>query len=518
MTVEVVPKDQSGATALLQNLAAIEHVRESYWLDHPVTSPTRLRWRAMATRHALHIAPGESVLEVGAGSGLWTEHLISTLRAECPITAAVFNASLAEQADAKDLPSAEVFHVNGLHELLRESFDCVVGAAILSHDRWEDNLAWLHSLLRPGGRLMFFEANYRNPQVFAKARSPLVARWSGHADCQIALDGPMLSSAAERLGFIDTDVVPYDILHPRTPRRLVPAVQSCAFFLEHTPGVRRLCGTLLFTTRKPSDPHMPRRRRDLIRHDELRGAISVVVPCHNESSNIAGLVAALFEMYDDYIREIVLVNDNSTDDTEAVARSITERDRRVRLINRTPPPGVGRALREGYAAATGEYILSMDCDFEMLVPELRDLFEVVAAGHEGAVGSRFSHESILLNYPLGKMIGNRAFHILVRLVLHRRVRDISNNLKLYRAEVLQGVNIEQDGFAANAETGLGPLLDGRDIVEVPIAWINRDSGMGESTFRVIRVAPGYALTLVRILRRLLRRRLRSSVASPERCS
>jgi hypothetical protein len=79
------------------------------------------------------------------------------------------------------------------------------------------------------------------------------------------------------------------------------------------------------------------------------------------------------------------------------------------------------------------------------------------------------------------------------------VRDVSNNLKLYRGEILRHMHIEQDGFAANAETGLRPLLEGRDVKEVPIAWINRSSDMGVSTFRVARVAPGYVTALARML-------------------
>jgi hypothetical protein len=65
---------------------------------------------------------------------------------------------------------------------------------------------------------------------------------------------------------------------------------------------------------------------------------------------------------------------------------------------------------------------------------------------------------------------------------------------------LREMNITQDGFAANAETGLRPLLEGRDVKEVPIAWINRSADMGVSTFRVARVAPGYAMALARMLR------------------
>jgi len=61
------------------------------------------------------------------------------------------------------------------------------------------------------------------------------------------------------------------------------------------------------------------------------------------------------------------------------------------------------------------------------------------------------------------------------------------------------VEIEDDHFAANAETGLKPLLAGYDIKEVPISWINRTIDMGSSSFRIVNVAPNYFRSLLRLL-------------------
>lgn len=492
----MVPPPAALSEGLLQNLREMERTREAYWHRYPATSPTRLRWRAQAVRHAMHVTAGDAVLEIGAGGGLWTRELAATLP-DSVITAAVFNEDLA--TGALRAGASEVILVCAPGDLEPGGFDFVVGTAILSHDRYQEHFDWIRTLLRPGGHLLFFEANYWNPQVFVKAQSVRVARWSRNAECQVALRKPAVSHALKRQGFTDAIVVPYDILHARTPGRLVPTVQAAAFIAEHLPGVREVCGQLLINARLPGvTVHRP--RPDLSRHQQFRGAVSVVVPCHNESMNVPRLVDALRQSYDPYLREIVLVDDNSEDDTAAVSEALARQDQRVRVVRRTPPAGVGRALRDGYAATSGEYVLTMDCDFEMLVPELRDLFDAVAAGHEGAIGSRFSHDSVLLNYPPGKLLGNRAFHLLVRLLIRRPVRDVSNNLKLYRGDILRNLEITQDGFAANAETGLAPILAGADIHEVPIAWINRDEHMGLSTFKVLRVAPGYALALARMLR------------------
>src|SRR5689334_8344844 len=149
--------------SLEHNLREMERSREAYWLRFPATSPVKLRWRALTVRHCFHVLPGESVLELGAGSGLWTEHLVDALRGENPVTAAVFNRDLAVQAERRALPNTRVVHVSDLAELPAESFDYVVGTAILCHTSYEENLAAIYRLLKPGGQILFFEANFWNP-------------------------------------------------------------------------------------------------------------------------------------------------------------------------------------------------------------------------------------------------------------------------------------------------------------------------------------------------------------------
>ncbi len=234
--------------------------------------------------------------------------------------------------------------------------------------------------------------------------------------------------------------------------------------------------------------------------------------------NVRPLVNALLKTYDRYIHEILLVNDNSKDGTASAIRQLSVEYPRVRLIDRKPPNGVGRALRDGYAAAHGRYILTMDCDFVQIIPEFRDLFAAIVEGYDGAIGSRFSHESVLINYPLPKILANRGFHLLLNMLLGLRVRDISNNLKLMRADVLKGIDIEENHFAANVETGLKPIVAGYAIKEVPISWINRTAEMGASSFRLLRVAPQYAMALFRIVWKAWRTRSanRNHASLPER--
>src|SRR5205814_5669682 len=128
----------------------------------------------------------------------------------------------------------------------------------------------------------------------------------------------------------------------------------------------------------------------------------------------------------------------------------------------------------------------------------RDLLDSAAEGYDVVIGSRFSRHSVLLNYPFAKILANRAFHTLVVLCLWRRVRDVTNNLKVMRREVVADLQLRQPGFAVNAETGLQPLILGYRVKEVPISWVNRSREMGASSFRLVRVGGGYWRVLFNI--------------------
>jgi dolichol-phosphate mannosyltransferase len=489
----------SAGRTLEQNLREMERTREKYWRSYPQSSPHRLRWRALTVRHSFHVLPGESILEIGAGGGIWTRELAAVFRGENEITSAIFNSDLAESKDWAATPGVHRCIVRSLEELPAESFDYVIGTAILCHNRFEEHLRALYRLLKPGGQILFFEQNLRNPQVLAKSVIPAVGRWSGNARCQIGVSKTDFLRTARQQGFTDVEVVPYDIIHPLLPKRAIRAVQTSAFVIEHAPILRDLCGTLYLWARRPGGVE-ERPAVNLAKHRQFHAAVSFVVPCHNEETTIGPLVRALTNYFGDYIHEIVIVNDNSKDKTAEVAGEIARRDKRVRVINRTPPNGVGRALRDGYAAATGAYIFTMDSDFVQIVPEMRDLFDAVAEGYDGAIGSRFTQESIMVNYPFAKIVSNRLFHLLARRSLRLGFHDISNNLKLYKAEILKNLEITEHHFAANAEIGLKSIAAGYRIKEVPVSWINRTVDMGSSSFRLLGVGPHYLRALRDVIR------------------
>ena len=120
----------------------------------------------------------------------------------------------------------------------------------------------------------------------------------------------------------------------------------------------------------------------------------------------------------------------------------------------------------------------MDCDFQHLLPEMRDLFDAAAEGYDVVVGSRFSRHSVLLNYPFQKIVANRGFHSLAQLVLRRRFRDLTNNLKLMRARGGRAADLCRAGLRGQRRDRAAAAAHGLPVKEVPISWINRTPDMG----------------------------------------
>ena len=478
------PTETDEATA---TLATRERFRDDYQRRKDPIRDDRLLWRAQAFRHICHILPGQTILELGCGEGRFTCQLHAVTRGANPITALSFDP---ETKRPDHLPADVEFVGSGsFEEALRgRRFDFIVAHDLLD----ARNCAWLAQgvaeALSPGGQAVFWESNPWNPVL-------RLNRWIGslfnRKDPRRLLSRPRLYELLSEIGLVRVFAAHNDFVYRPLPKRAMWLLRNASILLENAPLLRYLSGSILLHGQKPPR-HVPRPAVSLAEHASLAKSVSFVIPCHNEEMNIGPLITRLRELFDDYVHEIIPVDDNSKDGTREVIRQLAERDERIKPIFRSPPNGVGRAISEGLASATGQWVLSMDCDFQHLLPEVRDLFDAAAAGaYDVVVGSRFSRHSVLLNYPFMKIVANRGFHALAQLVLLRRFRDLTNNLKLMRREVVEQLQLKRPHFAVNAETGLQPLMMGYAIKEVPISWINRTSDMGASSFRLLKVGGGY---------------------------
>jgi len=476
-----------------------ENGRTIYWEQFDKFLKLRLHWRAAAMRHLFHILPGDRILEVGAGNGQFSLALDCVLRSECPITSAIFDERYYQSINEKTgQANVEAVFINDFPgDMHGQAFDYIVLHKMLDDRHRLEILEQLKALLCPGGGILIFEANPWNPYFRLRRflRGILPVKWR-RPDEPLSLNRTQTFSLLSNLGFSEIQAIPYDFLFPPIPTFLKNVAQHFSLILENMPFVCNFAGSIYVWARNGEGMAC---QKDLAEHRQFDGKVSFVVPCFNEQENISDLVDGLKVYYGRYVKEIILVDDASIDQTTAAADTIAKRDSRVKVIRRDLPRGVGRALKDGIAAATGEYVMLLDCDFSRIIPELRDLFSAIAHGAEAAFGSRFSRESVLINYPFTKIVANRSFHFLAGLFFKKRFRDTSNNLKLIKMECLRGIEIEYPDFAANAEIGLKLLLNGCRVTEVPVSWFERSAVMGLSSFKILRTGPNYARLLYQLV-------------------
>ena len=198
-------------------------------------------------------------------------------------------------------------------------------------------------------QVLFYQSNPWN--IVLRVRR-IVSRLFGGQDPRSLLSRPQLFELMSEIGFIRVFSVYNDFVYAPLTRQLIWFLRNLSIVLENMPGVRTLAGAILLHAQKP-----PRRGErpatSLFAHEHLRRAVSVVIPCHNEQMNIWPLVTELLGLFDEYIHEIIPVEDNSTDNTAEVMRKLARENPRIKPVYRTPPGGVGRAIETDIAPQPG---------------------------------------------------------------------------------------------------------------------------------------------------------------------
>jgi dolichol-phosphate mannosyltransferase len=226
--------------------------------------------------------------------------------------------------------------------------------------------------------------------------------------------------------------------------------------------------------------------------------LSVVIPAFNEGKNIARCIEELritLREKHEIPHEVVIVNDNSQDDTEAVVRRAMAGDESIRLINRTPPGGFGRAVRSGIEAARGDIVVVYMADLSDSPEDVVAYYRKILEGYDCVFGSRFLEGSEVRDYPPLKLVVNRIVNRCIQAIFWTRFNDLTNAFKAYRAEVVRDCGpYRACHFNLTLEMSLGALIRDYRIVQVPIRWHGRTRG--NSNLRLGEMGRRYLSTLL----------------------
>lgn len=226
--------------------------------------------------------------------------------------------------------------------------------------------------------------------------------------------------------------------------------------------------------------------------------LSIVIPAYNEQENIERCIDELTETVVQKYgidSEILVVNDNSTDDTAATVRRIAESNSNVRLISRTPPGGFGRALRSGLKAVTGEAVVIYMADLSDDPEDVVKYYHKLEEGYDCVFGSRFVRGSEIRDYPPVKRVINRIVNNCVRWMFWTQFNDLTNAFKAYRTSVIRECGpFRASHFNITLEMSLSVLCRDYKVAQIPIKWYGRT--WGSSNLRLREMGRRYLCTLL----------------------
>ncbi|HEU0036490.1 MAG TPA: glycosyltransferase family 2 protein [Kofleriaceae bacterium] len=172
-------------------------------------------------------------------------------------------------------------------------------------------------------------------------------------------------------------------------------------------------------------------------------------------------------------KELVVVDDCSTDGTSDILNRRAARDPEIRLYRQPKNGGKGAALRRGFAEATGDLVLVQDADLEYDPREYPVLLAPILDGRADVVlGSRFlgGPHRVLFYWHA---VGNKLLTTLSNMFTNLNLTDMETCYKVFRADIIKRVTLEQDRFGFEPEVVAKVARTGAWIYEVPISYAGR---------------------------------------------
>jgi glycosyltransferase involved in cell wall biosynthesis len=204
--------------------------------------------------------------------------------------------------------------------------------------------------------------------------------------------------------------------------------------------------------------------------------VTIIVPVFNEAGTVAAVIERLLAIDFPAPKEIIIINDGSTDGTRAALERMPPTPH-VQVIHSDRNRGKGHAVRLGLARARGSVLVIQDADLELDPAQLPDLVTPVLRGDADVVyGSRFL---MPVTAPFMTIAGNRLLTGVTNLLFGSSLTDMETCYKVIKGEVARGLALSADRFEIEPEITGRLLLGGHRIVERPVRFDARSRTAGK---------------------------------------
>lgn len=216
--------------------------------------------------------------------------------------------------------------------------------------------------------------------------------------------------------------------------------------------------------------------------------LSIIIPSHNESRSIPRTIRNIIKTLDraDIPFEIIVVDDYSKDKTERILNVWRNKEKRVRYIKNDYPPGFGFAVRKGLDVYRGDAVVIVMADRSDDPSDIIKYYNELLEGYDCVFGTRFSKKAELINYPFHKLIINRLYNWLVKILFWLPYNDVSNAFKCYQRKAIDGIKpLLSCDFNLTVEMPLKAIVRGYSWCVVPTNWYGRKKGFSKMKIKEI---------------------------------
>ena len=208
--------------------------------------------------------------------------------------------------------------------------------------------------------------------------------------------------------------------------------------------------------------------------------LSVIIPAYNEARTIEQLVRSVVAVNVNLAKELVLVDDGSTDGTSAILKRMQAGHPEWKIILHEVNQGKGAALQAGFNAATGDILLIQDADLEYDPNDYPALLAPILSGKADVVfGSRFLGSGAHRVMYFWHSVGSKFLTMLSNMMTNLNLTDMEVGYKVFKREILQSLTLCEKRFGFEVEITAKVARQHCHIYEVPISYYGRDYAEGK---------------------------------------
>jgi len=206
--------------------------------------------------------------------------------------------------------------------------------------------------------------------------------------------------------------------------------------------------------------------------------LSVVIPVFNEEATLGNVVRKVLAIPD--LREVIIVDDGSSDGTAEVAAEIAAANPMVRVERLARNAGKTAALRAGFALTQGDIVIVQDADLEYDPQEIHSVIEPILEGHADVVfGSRFLVRRATRVLYFYHYVANKLLTFLSNAFTNLNMTDVETGYKAFRGDIIRNMIIVSSGFGFEVEATAKIAKLGVRVYEVPISYYGRTYSEGK---------------------------------------